>query len=143
MVSDDEIIKRLDSVQESIDGTRNDLRGRINRQTIALVVAAVIALLGLVVGAVGISQIHSADTSRKQRTVAACQQANQSTNDKRDDDKKTWHFVIDYAAAGQPEAARQTAKDAIDGQLDQNATDRQRDCSPRGLAAYYSPKNQR
>lgn len=139
MVNDDDLILRLESLQTSIDGLREDTRKKVRTNRIAITAAVLIAAAGVAVGTIGIVHGINADNSRKTRTVAACQQANQSTTDKRDDDKKIWHFVIDGVVTNRVQA--KSAKTAIDGQLDKNAKDRQRDCSPSGLAAYYSPKH--
>lgn len=139
MVSDADLIERLESLQESIDGLREDTRKKVRTNRRAITAAVLVAFAGVIVGTWGVVHGINADNSRKQRTVAACQQANQSTNDKRDDDKKTWHFVIDGVVADTSDA--KAAKKAIDGQLDENARDRQRDCSPHGLDLYYAPKH--
>lgn len=138
MVDDADLIERLESLQASIDGLREDTRRKNRTNRRAITAAVLIAVFGVIVGTWGVVHGIHADNSRKQRTVAACQQANQSTNDKRDDDKKTWHFVINGAV---PAESRKAARTAIDAQLTKTAKARQRDCSPRGLAKFYAPKN--
>lgn len=139
MVDDADLIERLESLQASIDGLREDTRKKNRTNRRAITASVLIAVFGVIVGTWGVVHGIHADNSRKQRTVAACQQANQSTNDKRDDDKKTWHFVIDGVVADQSQA--KAAKKAIDKQLTKTAAARQRDCSPAGLNVYYAPKN--
>lgn len=148
MVSDDDLIERLESLQDSIDGLREDTKQRIRSSRKAIIAVAAIALLGIVVGAVGIRQVHDANASRAQRTLAACLQANEQTKRAITAAEATSDNFIDYlgdAGKANPQTDPVKLQQFVDGAkaaqhrvIEKNYP--KRDCSPVGINRFYSPK---
>lgn len=151
MVSDDDLIGRLESLQQSIDGLREDTRKKVRTNRRAIIAAVVIGMLGVAFGGIGIKHGIDADNSRKQRTVAACQQANDAVQKQADADKDHFDAFIDllvsYSGGRVPPKTVQAAKKKQHASIQnvaETATDKgglHRDCSPAGLAKYYAPKH--
>lgn len=149
MVSDADLIDRLESLQVSIDGLREDTRKKVQTNRRAIIAAVLIAVFGVIVGTVGVVHGIHADNTRKQRTVAACQQANDQTDRSIVAAEATSDNFIDYlgtAAKANPKTDPVKLREFIEGAkvaqhrvIEKNYP--KRDCSPRGIAAYYSPKH--
>lgn len=153
MATDEQIIAELVAVNAALDGVRDDMeregfkrdvRIRTNRRATTAAIAA--AVIGIAVGLYGIHAVADANAQRRQRTVAACLQANQQTDRSITAAVATSDNFIDYlgnAAKANPKTDLTKLQQFVDGsKAAQHAVIAKnypkRDCSPAGLAAYYS-----
>lgn len=158
--SDPELVSTLEEMADRLDvklqGLRDDLadeaakrdvRIRTNRR--ATWAALAVGAIGIIVGGVGIRQVHDANASRAQRTLAACLQANDQTDRSITAAEATSDDFIDYlgtAAKANPTTDAKKLQTFIDGAkaaqhtvIEKNYP--KRDCSPAGIAAFYAPKH--
>src|SRR5690348_6479205 len=84
MMSDDDLIERLEAVQQSVDNLREDYKleakkrdRRIRLTQAAIVVALLVAFLTLWHARTTSQHLDAANRDRAQRTIVACQQYNE------------------------------------------------------------------
>lgn len=162
MASDEELVQALQSMHKSVEGVREDMAEegrkrdiRIRTNRIATFAAVGAAIIGVVVASVGISDVHAANSERNARTIAACQQSNIAVLRGAVKDEKNFDDFIDVLVA----EARNTGRPAVDPALIRRVKLAEhlkieaeahrsfdhgglyRDCSPAGIARFYSAKS--
>ncbi len=134
-------------VEQLEEARKRDIRIRTNRVTTWMAIG--VGLVGVAVGAVGITQVHDANRARAQRTVAACLQANVTNQAAADKDKANFSDFVDVLVdAGKQNPNNKPADPKIIEQIKDQENARiqaradmpplHRDCSPKGIAAYFS-----
>lgn len=140
-------IKRDERIAKS-EKAIADAHTSARRASWVAVGAGLVGLLGIVVGGVGIRQVHDANASRAQRTIAACLQANDQTARSIRAAEATSDNFIDLLAAAADRSSQPVdpvklkafvdeSKAAQHGVIEANYPTR--DCSSRGIARFYSP----
>lgn len=149
MVTDDELLARLGSLQSSIDSVRGDMEReavkrdkRIKTNQWAIGITVVAALLAIGVGALGVKTARDANHDRAQRTVVACEQYNRQQKDQARAEREESHDFVTALSEGATDPNIAAKVKAFNAKHDAliAAAHKLRDCTPAGIRAYFAPK---
>lgn len=138
MTNEDPLLARLDGVQASIDGVREDLKHRIRTTRRAVVAALVVAVVGLAVGALGVrAQINATNNTRRAR-VASCQQYNRQQKAQADAEVKQSEDFVTQLTKGSTDPRVADRVKSYNREHDRliRRSHSSRDCTPAGIRAY-------
>jgi len=148
VVTDDDLIARLASLQASIDNVRSDMEReavkrdkRIKTNQRAIIAAIGVAVLAVLVGGLGVKTARDANSDRAARTIVACKQYNRQQNDQADAERAESHDFVTALTAGSTDPDIGTKAAMFNAKHDAliASAHKLRDCSPKGIAAFYSP----
>lgn len=144
----DERIAKSELAIRTAHATADTANHSASRASVIAGLGVVVGLLGIVVGGISIRQVHDANANRAQRTVAACFQANDQTARSIAAAEATSDNFIDLLAAAATKSTQPVdpvklkafvgeSKAAQHKVIEANYP--KRDCSPAGIARFYSP----
>lgn len=161
MASEEQLLEAIGEVQKSIDGVRLDMTRRTNVNRNAIIVAVVLTVVALGVGAAGFISAHtanrSADTAnrsahtaraslaaylkdRDAARIGSCLQANIQQSQQADAEVKQSHDFIAQLTKGSVDPRLPARVKAYNDEHDALIRDSHalRDCSPAGIRKYLA-----